>query len=283
VGVLVVAEVSEVEAPEVVGKRCGGARVSASISEIKMARRIVQEALNSLVEDLVATHGANLASVVLYGSAAAGDHIELRSDYNLLIALNRITPEDLRQAQAPMREWQRLGHPLPVYFTVEELSDAADVFPIEFHQMANARVLLYGRDPFEFVDLTDKELRHQTEYELRSKLIQLRRLYIPASVSIEKLCDLMSDSLASFAALFRAVLILYGQEAPVAKPDCVRATVALLKLDPEPFDKIFAIRATGYQPASDKAANDLFAAYMLQIEQVVEAVDELHRQADARA
>ncbi len=100
-----------------------------------MAKRIVQEALNSLVDDLRSTHGDNLASVVLYGSAAAGDHVELRSDYNLLIALNRITPEDLRQAQAPMREWQRLGHPLPVYFTVEELSDAADVFPIEFHQM----------------------------------------------------------------------------------------------------------------------------------------------------
>src|SRR6266542_4600673 len=100
-----------------------------------MVRRIVKEALNSLVQDLQATHGNNLASVVLYGSAAAGDHVELRSDYNLLIALNRITPEDLRQAQAPMREWQRLGHPLPVYFTVEELSDAADVFPIEFHQM----------------------------------------------------------------------------------------------------------------------------------------------------
>ena len=34
-----------------------------------------------------ATHGDNLASVVLYGSAAAGDQVELRSDYNLLIAL----------------------------------------------------------------------------------------------------------------------------------------------------------------------------------------------------
>jgi len=44
-------------------------------------------------------------------------------------------------------------------------------------------------------------LRHQTEYELRTKLIQLRRLYIPASVSVEKLLALMSDSLASFAAL----------------------------------------------------------------------------------
>src|SRR5213079_1763415 len=189
-----------------------------------MVKTVVQDALNGLVQDLRATHGDNLVSVVLYGSAAAGDQIELRSDYNLLIALNRITPEDLRLAQAPMREWQRLGHPLPVYFTVEELSDAADVFPIEFYQMEQARVILFGKDPFEFVKLSDENLRHQTEYELRSKLIQLRRLYIPASVSIEKLCALMSDSLASFAALFRAVLLLYGEDAPVAKPDCVRAT-----------------------------------------------------------
>ena len=239
-----------------------------------MSKTVVQEALNGLIEDLRATHGNNLASVVLYGSAAAGDHIELRSDYNLLIALNRITPEDLRQAQAPMREWQRLGHPLPVYFTVEELADAADVFPIEFHQMSRARVVLFGKDPFELATLSDANLRHQAEYELRSKLIQLRRLYIPASVSITKLCDLMSDSLASFAALFRAVLILHGKDAPVAKPDCVRATVLLLGLDAEPFERIFALRATGEMPATDKEANDLFGAYMLQIERVVEEVDE---------
>jgi len=240
-----------------------------------MTKTVIQEALSGLIDDLRATHGDNLASVVLYGSAAAGDQIELRSDYNLLIALNRITPADLRLAQAPMREWQRLGHPLPVYFTVEELADAGDVFPIEFHQMAKARVVLYGKDPFEFVQLSDENLRHQTEYELRSKLIQLRRLYIPASVSIEKLAELMSDSLASFAALFRAVLLLHGQDPPVAKVDCVRATAQLLQLDPDPFEGIFALRATGRLPRTDAEANDLFGAYMYQIEQVVEAVDEL--------
>jgi hypothetical protein len=168
-----------------------------------------------------------------------------------------------------------LGHPLPVYFTVEELSDAADVFPIEFHQMANARVVLYGHDPFEFVKLSDANLRHQAEYELRSKLIQLRRLYIPASVSIQKLCDLMSDSLASFAALFRAVLMLHGQEAPVSKPDCVIATAHLLKLDPSPFQRIFEFRTGGNLPSSEKETNELFGAYLFQVEQVVEAVDEL--------
>ena len=236
----------------------------------------VREALRELIDDLRGTHGDNLASVVLYGSAA-GDDLELRSDYNLLIALNRITPEDLRVAQAPMREWQRLGHPLPVYFTVEELSDAADVFPIEFHQMANARAVLYGHDPFEFVTLSDTNLRHQTEYELRSKLIQLRRLYIPASVSVEKLCDLMSDSLSSFAALFRAVLLLFGEEAPVSKVDCVRATTRRLKLDATPFEKVFELRNDGNLPSSETEANDLFAAYMFQIEHVVEAVDELRQ------
>jgi predicted nucleotidyltransferase len=240
-----------------------------------MVKTAIKEALNGLVEDLRATHGTNLACVVLYGSAAAGDHIELRSDYNVLIALHRITPEDLRQAQAPMREWQRLGHPLPVYFTVEELADAADVFPIEFHQMANARIVLYGNDPFEFVQLSKANLRHQTEYELRSKLVQLRRLYIPASISIEKLCDLMRDSLSSFAALFRAVLMLHGQEAPVSKPDGVRATARLLRLDPTPFERIFEFRTGGNLPTSEKEANELFGAYLFQIEQVVEAVDNL--------
>ncbi|HEY6803798.1 MAG TPA: hypothetical protein VI306_09485 [Pyrinomonadaceae bacterium] len=236
---------------------------------------VLQQTLSGLIEDLRAAHGHNLASVVVYGSAAAGDHIELRSDYNLLIALNKITPEDLQLAQAPMREWQRLGHPLPVYFTVEELSDAGDVFPIEFHQMAKARVVLYGQDPFELVELSNKNLRHQTEYELRSKLIQLRRLYIPASTSIEKLSELMSDSLASFAALFGAVLLLHGKDAPVAKPDGVRATVELLHLDYAPFERIFEFRATGNLPKSQSEANAIFADYLNQIEQVIEVVDEL--------
>jgi len=246
-----------------------------------MSKTVVHDALNGLIRDLRETHGDNLASVVLYGSAAAGDSIELRSDYNLLITLNRIAPADLRLAQAPMREWQRLGHPLPVYFTAEELSDAADVFPIEFHQMANARVVLYGQDPFGSITFSDVNLRHQTEYELRSKLIQLRRMYIPASISIEKLCDLMSDSLASFAALFRAVLILYGEEAPVAKPDCVRATARRFGLDPTPFEKIFAFRASEYMPPTEKEANDVFAAYMEQIDNVIQLVDEFPQAGDS--
>jgi predicted nucleotidyltransferase len=241
-----------------------------------MANRVAHEAFNHLVGDLKATHGDNLASVVLYGSAASGDFVQIESDYNILIALERIRPEDLRQAQAAMREWRRLGHPLPVYFTSAELHDAADVFPIEFHQMQRSRVVLYGRDPFESVRISDENLRHQTEYELRSKLIQLRRLYIPASVSAERLRDLMSDSISSFATLFAPVLMLHGQEPPVMKLDVVRATSRLLGLDGPVFERVFQLRKAGNDSTlGDTEANELFAAYIAQIERVIDSVDKL--------
>jgi len=243
-----------------------------------MAKKIDSKALDRLVEDLRAAHGDNLASVVLYGSVAAGDQIELRSDYNLLIALKRIAADDLRHSENAMRDWHNLDQPMPVYFTVEELKRAADVFPIEFMQMERARRVLFGRDPFEFVEISQANLRHQTEYELRTKLIQLRRLYIPASKSVEKLSALMSDSLASFAALFRAVLILHGQEPPVSKAESVRSTVRLLGLEELPFEQILDLRVKTESKLTETEANKVFSAYMEQIERVIAAVDRIESQ-----
>jgi hypothetical protein len=242
-----------------------------------MANKI-DTALNRLVDDLRAAHGENLSSIVLYGSVAAGDHVELRSDHNLLIVLQRITIEDMRVSNTMLRDWLAHRQPMPVYFTVEELKRAADVFPIEFLQMEQARKILHGRDPFEFVDISQANLRHQTEYELRTKLIQLRRLYIPASTSGEKLSALMSDSLASFAALFRAVLILNGQKKPpVGKADSVRATAHLLGLDESPFERIFELRSKTAAKLSETEANTIFSAYLTQIERVIEAVDRIDK------
>ena len=240
-----------------------------------MAKKIDSNALDHLVDELRAAHGENLASITLYGSVAAGDHLELRSDYNLLIALHRIALADLRASEAAIRDWHDLGQPMPVYFTVEELKRAADVFPIEFLQMEKARKILFGPDPFEFVDISAANLRTQTEYELRTRLIQLRRLYIPASSSVEKLSILLSDSLASFAALFRAVLILHGQEPPTNKTECVRATSRLLGLDESPFEKILELRAKTKSRLTEAEANSVCAAYLAQIERVIEVVDGL--------
>ena len=228
----------------------------------------------AFIDDLRSTHGKNLASVILYGSAAEGDFIPHQSNYDLLIALHKITPSDLRHAHASIREWKKMGHPVPVYFTVSELQNAADVFPIEFHQMETARRVLYGEDVLQDLKISDKFLRHQVEYELRSRLLRLRRQYIPASESAEGLKNLMADSLASFATLFRAVLLLVGLQPPVAKHEVVALTVQKLKLDGVPFEKIFNIRENNFANNLDEAAaNRLFADYMEQIENVIDSVD----------
>ena len=232
----------------------------------------------AFIDDLKATHGNNLASVVLYGSAAAGDFIPKQSDYNLLIALHKIGPEDLRNAHACIREWHKLGHPVPVYFTVSELQNAADVFPIEFHQMETARKVLYGADVLAELNISDEYLRHQAEYELRSKLIQLRRHYIPASASVDGLKNLMGESLSTFAALFHAVLLLHDVEPPSTKREIVAQTVRRLKLDGTVFEKIFNIRGKNFAGKLDEVeANQLFGDYMEQIEKVIDSVDAIRK------
>ena len=236
----------------------------------------MKQQFDAFIDDLRATHGKNLASVILYGSAATGDFVRKQSDYNLLIALNNITPKDLRAAQAPMREWSKLGHPIPVYFTVGELQNAADVFPIEFHQMERARLVLFGTDVLANLNISDEFLRHQTEYELRSKLIQLRRRYIPASTSVGGLVNLMAESLSTFVALFRAVLLIHNFEPPVTKHEVVDAIVRQLKIDGKPFEKIFDIRENNSSKMLDEiSANQLFADYMREIERVIGAVDRI--------
>jgi hypothetical protein len=231
--------------------------------------------LDQLLQELRAAHRDNLTSIVLYGSAAADGPVNRRSDHNLLIVLNRITTSDLHAAHDALREWHKLGQPTPVYFTAAELQDAADVFPIEFLQMEKARKILFGSDPFKFVQISQANLRHQTEYELRTSLIRLRRLYIPAAASAERLSNLMTDSLASFAALFRAVLILKGQEPPVSKKDSVLSIARLLNLNSAPFERILELHTDKESVLSKSDANYLFSNYMAQIEKVIEAVDRI--------
>jgi len=228
------------------------------------------------IDDLRSTHGNNLKAVVLYGSAATGDFVPHESDYNILIALEKIAPKDLNVAHACIREWARMGNPIPVYFTVSELRTAADVFPIEFHQMSDARKVLYGHDVLDGIVISDEFLRHQTEYELRSKLLQLRRQYIPASGSVEGLKRLMADSLPSFVALFRAVLILHGLQPPATKHEIVALTAQKLVIDGSIFEKVFNIRENNFAGILDETtANDLFGVYLEQIEKVIGAVDKV--------
>ncbi len=67
---------------------------------------------------------------------------------------------------------------VPFVFTKEELTDGVDVFPIEFLNIRQHHETLYGDDLFKDMEISKEQLRHQLEFEFRSKLIHLRREYL---------------------------------------------------------------------------------------------------------
>ncbi|MBI3951315.1 MAG: nucleotidyltransferase domain-containing protein [Acidobacteria bacterium] len=230
--------------------------------------------LEALVENLNKAHADNLVSVVLYGSAVTGEHKEGRSDYNVLVVLNHITPSELRAAHPVAEQWQKDGNPLPLYFTREEMLRAPDVFPIEFIDMSRAHQVWYGSDPFEGLQIPRYNLRHQLEYELRGKLIRLRHLYIPASREAKRLSALMVDSLNSFAVLIRHVLGLMGEEPPLTKREAIVRLGKRAKLEVTPLLKVLELGEQEKELTLDQATA-YFTEYLAVMEAMIHRVDEL--------
>jgi hypothetical protein len=228
--------------------------------------------LKNFVDALAAAHGENLKSVVLYGASVVGGLIDDEAPKKALVVLERIRPNDLKAAGSIAEQWRVQGNPLPVYFTSGEIEDAADVFPIEFLDMSKVRHVLYGKDPFESLDIGTHNLRHQLEYELRGKLIRLRRMLMTASHDPNRLVELMSNSLDSFAVLFRHALATLGEEAPFEKRECVMKLADKLKLDKRVFTRIL-----DYAPEEEiwleSETEETFAIYLAEIERVIEVVD----------
>ena len=83
--------------------------------------------LDELVSQLRAAYGDGLRSVVLYGSAAAGEHIPKRSDYNVLVIVDRLDADRLRAASAVARAWNDAGNPAPLTLTESEWRGSADI------------------------------------------------------------------------------------------------------------------------------------------------------------
>lgn len=228
--------------------------------------------LKKLVEKLNEAHGANLKSVVLYGSAVVENQRDEDRPKKVLVVLDRIAPDDLRAAHGIAEWWRSEGNPVPVYFTSEEIADSSDVFPIEFIDMSHARRVLHGEDPFDGLDIPTQNLRHQVEYELRAKLLRLRRLYIPASRNANQLALLMAQSLDNFAVLFRHILMMLEADAPFDKKACVMKLADELKLDKSVLERIYEYERDE-EVWLESETNDTFAKYLAQIEKVIETVD----------
>src|SRR2546430_6063104 len=85
--------------------------------------------LDELVKQLQLAYGGGLRSVVLFGSAVAGEHNPKKSDYNVLVIVGGLTLERLRAAAAESEAWAEGGNYPPLSVTTSARKSSADIFP----------------------------------------------------------------------------------------------------------------------------------------------------------
>lgn len=234
----------------------------------------IESRLSSLVEDLRGSLGSRLVSVVLYGSAARGDHSGASSNLNLLVVVTDDAPERLVAAARTQRAWVKAGnHPL-LFVTPEWIRGSTDVFPIEFLDMLDHRKVVFGEDPLAGVAVSKANLRLQCEHELRSLLLKLRAAWLDVHDDARGLFELVAGSFGPVTAVARAALRLTGADLPSRSEDLLRAAASRFGLDAAPLLEAAALKRAG-RPGDLAAMRSTFLGFFSQIETLGRALDSL--------
>jgi len=233
---------------------------------------VAEKKLDEFVKRVHEAAGPNLESVILFGSAVAGDYHPEFSNLNLFCVLRDSTFPAL-QALAPVAQWWNgEKQPAPLIMTRQELERCNDLFTIELLDMQQHHRVLLGEDVLLGLHIPERLHGAQVEYELGEKLLLLRQQSLLASGNKRRMWELLVRSVSSFVTLFRHALMVLQQDAPVGKRESVQALAELLDFEALAMLEVLDVREN---KAKSKGidVDDLFARYLAVVEKVTAAVD----------
>lgn len=228
--------------------------------------------LDDLVAQLRKVYGDELTAVVLYGSAAAGEHIAKRSDHNVLVIVRGLSLDRLRAEAAVARAWNAGGNPPPLTLTTEEWARSADIFPMEYADILERHRVLHGTPPFGGIKVDREHLRLQVEHEAMGTLIQFRQGILASGGDAKQQVELLANSLSTVMVIFRAVVRLHGA-VPATDYAVLSADVGQRAgMDHAPFVRVVEhVRGTSRLAAS--GAGDVLAGYLTGLQRLVAHLD----------
>ncbi len=231
----------------------------------------LEKSVQDFIQRLKDTYQDGLISVILYGSAASGEFIDKHSNLNLLVVLRSTDLENLKKAASLTNKFRMIN---PLFFTEKYINSSTDIFPIEFLDMQENYLILYGRDVLKDINIDIKNLRFQCEQELKSKLINLRQLYLTANNDEPALRRLLFKSFTSVLHILRNVLRLKGKKPPYKKEDILKEVALEFEFDSKNWNKILAAKNKQIK-LSQKDTEGLFVNFVRELENIVETVDRL--------
>ena len=223
--------------------------------------------LDELVRQLQLAYGGGLRSIVLFGSAVAGEHTK-QSDYNVLVVVDSLPLEKLRAVAAVSRAWADDGNPPPMTFTTKEWKSSADIFPMEYADILERHRVLFGEDPLDGITVKPADLRLEVEQQAMGKLLHLRQATMGAGGDRKLQLELLEKSLSTLMVIFRGVSRLQGE---VPSPDYEQLTSSLAAsagFSPDAFVRVIR-HVRGTEKISRDAAEGILEQYLGAMERLV--------------
>ena len=203
---------------------------------------MIDPKLDELVQKLKAAAGANLKSVILYGSAATEEFHAKHSDLNVLCVVEQADAAHLEALHGAAEWWTRRDQRAPLVFTLEELRRSADIFAIELLDMKSRHRVLHGENVLTELKVPMHLHSFQVERELRADWLRLRQAILAAPKRPKIYLELMTASFSSFAALFHHALIALGEPPAQTKREAIDRIAKFAAADPAGFHAVLALR-----------------------------------------
>jgi predicted nucleotidyltransferase len=229
--------------------------------------------LEELVRQLQLAYSDALRSVVLFGSAVAGEHRAKTSDYNVLVIVDSLPLERLRAVAAVTKAWAEDGNPPPMTFTTREWKSSSDIFPMEYADILERHRVLYGEPPFDGIRVDHADLRLQVENQTMGKLLQLRQATMGAGGDSARQLEVLEKSLSTLMVIFRAVIRLHSQVPSQDYEELTRSVAERAGFSPEPFTRVIR-HARGTEKLPKDAASMTLEQYLAAMERLVAYLDE---------
>jgi hypothetical protein len=233
---------------------------------------IPQDTIDEFVRRVREAGGSNVESVILFGSAVAGDFHEGLSNLNMMCVLRDSSLKALQALSPAAKWWDGKKQTPPLCLTKQELQRSTDVFTIELLDMQQHHRVLHGDDPLKDLRIPMDLHRVQVEYELREKLILLRQHLLLVVDNEARLWEVVLRSVSSLSTLFRHTLIALGDSASTSRREAVAALAQRVGFDGGSILQVLDVRE-GKVDRKKIDVVDLAGRYVASVEKVIAAVD----------
>lgn len=240
------------------------------MEELKIPSRLKNN-IQVFIQKLKDVYQQDLISAILYGSAVSGEFVDKHSNLNLLVVLKNTDLENLKKATRVINKFNMIN---PLFLNEDYIVNSTDIFPIEFLDIQENYLVLYGKDVLKGINIDIRNLRFQCEQELKSKLINLRQLYLRINKDKTALRNLFFKSFTSILHILRNVLRLKGKKPAYKKEDILKELVSEFQIDMSIWGKILAAKVKQIK-LNNRDTEQLFIAFLRELEKIVDIVDKL--------